>query len=140
MDSELKTTSSAGNLVLQRLLAKIKHYLIISNISLGELMLSPAKSRADAVAGLEQQIERAYLSLSKGQANVRVRVADLRDSLPSVPRSQFDETLLTMASNGKASLYRLDNPAEIRTEDHEAALRTPTGEERHLVYLGGRGS
>jgi hypothetical protein len=37
-------------------------------------------------------------------------------------------------------LYRLDNPAEIRPEDRDAVLRTPSGEDRHIVYLGGRGS
>ena len=83
---------------------------------------------------------RAYFSLSKGQTNVRVRIADLRHLLASIPRLKLDQALLDMASSGKASLYRLDNPAEIHAEDRDAVLLTPSGEERHVVYLGGRGS
>ena len=89
---------------------------------------------------VEDRLTRAYFALSNGQTNVRVRIADLRRLLSSIPRVKFDEALLGMASSGKASLYRLDNPAEIRPEDREAVLRTPSGEERHVVYLGGRGS
>jgi hypothetical protein len=64
----------------------------------------------------------------------------LRHQLSSISRVKFDQALLDMASSGKASLYRLDNPAEIRPEDRDAVLRTPSGEDRHIVYLGGRGS
>jgi hypothetical protein len=140
LDCDLNTTSSAGNGVLQRLLARLKVYTDRSQITLGELMLPAEKPREDGLPNLEDQIVRAYLAVSKEQTNVRVRLSDLRRALPSVPRTELNEALLGMASSGKASLYRLDNPAEIRAEDREAVLRTPSGEERHVVYLGGRGS
>ena len=89
---------------------------------------------------MEDSVARAYLSVSKGQMNVRVRIADLRHLLDSIPRLKLDQALLDMASSGKASLYRLDNPTEIHAEDRDAVLLTPSGEERHIVYLGGRGS
>jgi len=40
-------------------------------------------------------------------------------------------------SLGSLPLYPLDNPLDIRPEDRDAVLRTPTGDERHIVYLGG---
>jgi len=140
LDCDLNTTSSAGNGVLQRLFARLKDYIDRSQITLGELMLPVDTSGREGMANLEDQVVRAYLAVSNEQTNVRVRLYDLRRALSTVSKSKLDETLLSMASNGKASLYRLDNPAEIRPEDREAVLRTPSGEERHIVYLGGRGS
>jgi hypothetical protein len=82
----------------------------------------------------------AYYALSGGKANARVRLADLRRELAALPRPALDGALLDLATSGEASLYRLDNPAEIRPDDRDAVLRTPSGEERHIIYLGGRGS
>ncbi len=140
LDSELNTTSTAGNGILQRLLGKLKTYIDKANISLGDLMTPPGESTAGGAVDLDERIAGAYETISNGRTNVRVRLSELRASLPSVSRKEFDEALLRLASDGKASLYRLDNPAEIRAEDREAVLLTPSGEERHIVYLGGRSS
>lgn len=140
LDTELNTTSSAGNGILQRLLGRLKTYIDKENISLGDLMMPSDEETAGGSVSLEDQITGAYGTISNGQTNVRVRLSHLRAALPSVPRGLFDKALLGLESAGKASLYRLDNPAEIRSEDREAVLLTPSGEERHIVYLGGRGS
>ena len=140
LDCSLNTTSSAGNGVLQRLLARLKVYIDRTHIALGDLMLAAEKPEANGGRNLEEQVVEAYRAVSKDKTNVRVRLSDLRRALPTIPKSKLDEMLLGMASNGKASLYRLDNPAEISPEDREAVLRTPSGEERHIIYLGGRGS
>lgn len=146
LDADLRTRTPAGTEVLHRLLSRLKSFLDQRELSLGDLILtspSPSPSRQPDGADhddLQDQVSRAYLALSGGRENVRVRIADLRDRLSSTPRARLDQALLAMASAGKASLYRLDNPAEIRAEDRDAVLRTPTGEDRHIIYLGGRGS
>ena len=140
LDADLRTRTPAGTEVLHRLLLRLKTFIEQKQLSLGDLIL-PNKSE-ELVGGdnLEDRVTKAYLSLSGGQTNARVRIADLRRLLASIPGPKLDQTLLGMASSGKASLYRLDNPTEIHAEDRDAVLHTPSGEERHIIYLGGRGS
>ena len=127
---------------LQLLLVRLKAYFEAKHISLAEFISPPPAHKEDPpqnglVNGLDRRIEAAYYRLSGDQPNIRVRLADLRSALPGVPCSQLDRTLLSMESQGRAALYPLDNPLEIRPEDREAVLRTTTGDERHIVYLGG---
>jgi hypothetical protein len=140
LDADLRTKTPAGTDVLHRLLLRLKAHIERKKLSLGDL-LAPSGAD-DPVAGddLEIRVTKAYLSLSGGQMNVRVRIADLRHVLASTPRPKLDQALLGLASRGKASLYPLDNPAELHSEDRDAVLHTPSGEARHIVYLGGRGS
>jgi hypothetical protein len=138
LDADLSCRTPAGTVVLHRLLVRIKTFLDQEQISLGDLILPGETPTPVAGASVEDLVTTAYLTISKGQTNVRVRLAELRHFLPSIPRLAFDQALLGMASSGRASLYRLDNPSEIHPEDRDAALRTPSGEERHVVYLGGR--
>jgi hypothetical protein len=100
---------------------------------------SPASPPAPAPS-LESQIEASYLALSGGQRNVRVRLADLREQLRGADGTAIDRALDALAASGRASLYALDDPREIGPRDRYAALRTPTGEERHIIYLGGERS
>lgn len=89
---------------------------------------------------LPEQIERICDELSSGRENVRVRLAELRRHLNGRPKSEVDEVLLKMEREGKLSLYRLDDPREIQNDDREAVLLTSTGNERHILYLGGKSS
>ncbi len=140
LDADLSTRTQAGTEVLHRLLLRLKTCIDQKQLSLGDLILPGARKPTDNEQDMEDRVASAYFSLSKGQNNVRVRIADLRHVLASIPRLKLDQALLDMASSGKASLYRLDNPAEIQAEDRDAVLLTPSGEERHVVYVGGRGS
>jgi DNA-binding PadR family transcriptional regulator len=139
LDADLTTRSPAGTEVLRRLLLRLRIFVDRKQISLADLIM-PSETAADGVANVEDRITQAYLALAKAQINVRVRIADLRRLLSTIPRPRLDEALLDMAASGKASLYRLDDPTQIHAEDRAAVLRTPSGEERHIVYLGGRGS
>ena len=114
LDADLSTRTPAGTAVLHRLLLKLKTFIDRKQLSLGDLLVPGTGKLEDDEGDTEDRVSRAYLSLSKGQMNVRVRIADLRHLLDSIPRSKLDQALLDMASSGKASLYRLDNPAEIR--------------------------
>lgn len=154
LDGDLKTQSYAGTEVLRLLLLKLKTFLDRRDLALGDLFApgeaQPATESApvvpiDSVDGdgdgdAARRIASAYMGLSGGQTNVRVRLRDLRRAAPSIPRAEFDRALFDLEARGEASLYRLDNPHEIGPEDREAVLRTPLGEDRHIIYLGGRGS
>jgi hypothetical protein len=148
-------TKASTTAILERLLDRLNTYLDARQLSLAELlgpspdggMSGPADLPGPDVnqgtsdpADLPRQIETAYYRLSDNQPNVRVRLADLRAALPGVPRHQLDDALLRMATQGRAALYALDDPLELRPEDREAVLRTPAGDERHIIYLGGPGS
>ncbi len=148
LDGDLTTRTPAGTEVLRLLLLRLKTFLDHRDLSLGDLF-APGETEptadgptADARANgdIAGRVASAYLALSGGEANVRVRLADLRRAVASVPRTDLDRALFDLEANGEASLYRLDNPNEIGPEDREAALRTPLGEERHIIYLGGRRS
>lgn len=122
---------------LQALLALLKTHLDAHALSLAEFMSPPTSGPPP---GAEEQIERAYYRITGGKANTRVRLADLRAELPDIPRERLDGTLLEMATKGAAALYPLENPLEIHPQDRDAVLLTPTGHERHILYLGGRPS
>lgn len=152
LDAELKTRSSLAVPVLQRLLARLKNFFENQDqtVSFGQLIqqsrpkavASPDDSPAGngRVADLERAIRETCLELGAGRENVRVRLSELRVRMNEVPGPLLDGTLLEMERAGKLSLYSLDNPQEIRPEDRGAALRTAAGNERHIVYFGGRAS
>jgi hypothetical protein len=122
---------------LQKILVCLKAHLNAHGYSLADFITGPPPERP---ADIDKLIESAYFGLSGGRANVRVCLADLRAALPDIPRDRLDATLLAMATRGGVALYPLENPVEIQPRDREAVLRTPTGNERHLVYLGGQPS
>jgi hypothetical protein len=126
---------------LQKLLGCLKAYLDDRGVSLAEFLTRPSTSESRLPLGEpegdEQRIERAYYQLSGGRPNERVRLAALRAELPDIPRERLDVVLLAMATRGGVALYPLENPLEIGPQDREAVLRTPSGHERHLIYLGG---
>ncbi|MDG3007610.1 hypothetical protein [Paludisphaera mucosa] len=140
LDADLNTRTPAGVEVFRLFLLGLKRYLDRSDVSLGDL-LAPAPAPAPALDGeVAALATRAYYAASGGRPNVRVRLAELRRALPAVPRAALDRALLDLQTRGEATLYRLDDPREIRPEDRDAVFHTPSGEERHVVYLGGRGS
>jgi GNAT superfamily N-acetyltransferase len=92
------------------------------------------------VAGHEKSAWEAYHKVSKGESNVRVQLADLRKEMAHVPRHEQDKALLALSDKGHASMWRNDDPRTVTAAHKEAALRTPSGEDRHLVYMGGESS
>jgi len=150
LDGDLKTNTNAGTEVLRLLLLKLKTFLDRRDLSLGDLFApggaesessAPAESSDGELDGdIASRVTLAYMTLSGGQTNVRVRLADLRRAVASIPRPELDRALFDLEARGEASLHRLDNPHEIGPEDREAVLRTPLGEDRHIIYLGGRRS
>jgi hypothetical protein len=141
LDADLNTKSTAGTEVLRLVLLRLKGFLERRELSIGELLADAPAPRAEGgdgdAAGLASS---TYYAITGGRPNVRVHLAELRRRLPAVPRVDLDRALLDLQAKGEATLYRLDDPREIREEDRDAVFLTPSGEERHIVYLGGRGS
>lgn len=157
LDGDLKVNTNAGTEILRLLLLKLKSHLDRRGLSLGDLFTTdeprpaaesettepatiPIRSSVDGDGDLARLVARAYQRLSGGESNVRVRLRDLRRDLASIPRADLDRALFDLEARGEASLYRLDNPNEIGPADREAVLRTSLGEERHIIYMGGRRS
>jgi DNA-binding PadR family transcriptional regulator len=135
LEAPLPSRSTAAVPVLHALLTKLKPVLKKHNIPLIEI-LAPAEPIKPVGDGeeLESRVHEAYFRLSGGKANVRVRLAQLRQALPDVARDTLDRLLLKLQRAEKLVLYPLDDPQEISPEDIEAAI-TLTGFSNHIIYM-----
>jgi len=96
---------------------------------------SPAPAEALASFDtLADQVRQAYLHVSGGQFDVRVRLRDLRPLLEKLSRAEQDHTLLRMQSEGWLVLYPNDDPLDRDAAD-EAAAMVVGDRHRDLVYL-----
>ena len=91
---------------------------------------APGPSVADA----KKVVTTAYLKLTGGQFDERVRVADLRVEAQGLSPSELDRTLMQLLRQGVAHLMPLDDPHD-RTSRDDAAAVNVAGRPRHLVYL-----
>ena len=142
---ELPEQSHFAVLVFYELLKKIGAYLQQKKISLGEILRcqdipdEPLERTSESVPiaplDLETRIRQAYLQASGGEYVVRVRLAQLRQLLPDVPREILDKTLIQMELARKVTLMHLDDPQEIRSADEQAVLNIG-GHTNHIVYMG----
>jgi hypothetical protein len=133
-----------SSLVLEKLLKKLKRFVDANeNVALANLFcpdapetpgISDRHNGKQDLKSDEKSIREAYLQVSGGKFNVRVRLCDLRKALPSMPRERFDEVMLAMQKDGKLVMYNLDDPSEIGPEDEQAAIDI-FGQKRHIVYM-----
>lgn len=93
----------------------------------------PFESPQAAVSPRES-IQNAIYEAGGKQLETRVRLADLREALPNVPRKQLDETLKQMQTDGDLVLYRNDDPQDMTPRDRGAQLMLGN-DPRDLVYL-----
>jgi hypothetical protein len=145
--------SKAASPILRALLTQLGQFLEPRGLVLADVMLRPDPSRLSLPDGsgalgageqareqrapsgqLRGRIRDTVLGLTGGRSRQRVRLAALRERLPELPRRELDSILLAMQSDEQLVLYRLDNPAELRPADEQAALLIGTSP-RHLVYL-----
>ena len=154
LQTELSPDSTAASPILHHVLSQLGAFFARRGLTLADLF-SPAALPADDVSApvtltsdappprseheenhLRDQIRAALGRLGQGRARRRLRLADVRHELAKVPRLELDAALLAMQSDGELILYRLDNRAELRPRDDEAALHVGDAP-RHLVYLEG---
>jgi hypothetical protein len=154
LGARLSPGSTAASPILHHVLSQLGDFFAQRGLTLSDLFSpgAPAADEADAPATLasdappprsedeetrvRDQIRATLGRLGQGRARRRVRLADVRETLATIPRRRLDAALLAMQSDGELVLYRLDNRAELRPRDHEAALHVGDAP-RHLVYLEG---
>lgn len=97
-----------------------------------ELRTAPKEIEPD----LSQRVRQAYLAVSGGVSNTRVRLLDMVKHLRDVPKSMLDEHLVAMQRTGQFGLvlWSLDDPRDITSEDDQAAVSV-SGIKRHIVYM-----
>lgn len=132
LDAKLSDKSPESGPVLQRVLTLLKAYMETNNVSLYEFIRG-VKQETE-VENIEGRIREAYLKASKGQTHVRVRLAELRNLLPDIPREQLDDALRRLKRRDKIILYPLDDPQQITSSDKQAALNL-SGRDRHIMIL-----
>ncbi len=141
-----KSTEAAA--ALQGLLHRLVPFLEKNDLALASLFMDSVSTEADQASedpneqsppvedssAVRQLIESSCLGLSGGERQQRISLAALRAHLPQVPRDVLDQELIALQRELKLVLYREDNTAALRPEDHEAAL-VVGGSPRHLVLL-----
>ncbi len=83
---------------------------------------------------LRARIREAYLAVTGNRVNTRARLCHVREQLSDIERDALEETLKRMQREQQASLYPLDNKAEITDADRNAAIYFGS-EPRHLLWI-----
>jgi len=136
------STSTNVTIALRGLLPRLKNYLKQSGTPLAEILsavappIAAVEDAPPAPAAIDEAIRSAYLALSGGQWETRVRLVHLRERLAAFPRNEQDAALLQMQAAGRLVLYRLDDPQDTFDADRAAALYLGS-DARHLVYMKG---
>lgn len=133
--------------VLEKLIAALVHYLSRTDGRLADVIstapptVAPSAVAPGGPAGQDrfavdpaERIRATCLALSGGQMERRIRLADLRRALGDLTRENVDQTLRAMDRSRLIQLMALETPAEISSEDREAAI-TIAGRALQLVYL-----
>jgi len=144
MDAELSVRSTAGAFVLRDLLARLAVFAKLRNLPLAEILAAaPPSSPARGVlhiepptqpADLRERIRAAFLELTGGTLNTRVRLADLRALLPDLDCARLDEALSRISREDGTTLMQIDDRTDITESDRDAALYIGT-EPRHLLWI-----
>lgn len=147
--SELSRTPYAAP-ILQNLLVKLGQYLNAQQVSLAEVLTgaptggSGESTSEDSASGnfsdlsvddLIQKIRQAYVSIPDGESGFRVRLYELREHLPGIPKQQMNEALLLMQERGDISLLAAEDLQEIKADDVSAAIDIGGGDKRYFAYL-----
>jgi len=121
----LRKLSQEKNLTFSELLTRYRS----SSAANGDLSDAMLEERLPA------QVRHVCQKLQKHLRTDRLRLTHIRRELGSVANDVLNKTLLAMDSRGEVTLYQMDDPLEITAEDRAAALMTPSGQARHILYL-----
>jgi hypothetical protein len=139
LDADLPKRSTAGSVVLQAWLTRIKAFLEARGLALADVFgPQPAAERGAPAtlgdAGVRERIRKAYLELTGGRLNSRALLRDVREKLKDIDRGTVDAALRQMQREQEASLYQLDNQVEITDADRTAAIYFGS-EPRHILWI-----
>ena len=128
--------------VLEKLIQALVRFLARNDVRLAEVIAtirppqqhttSPLQAGSPPI--IEDQIRAACLSLTGGEYERRVRLADLRRALSGLSRDELDEVLLQMDQLRDIQLMMLEQPSDVTPEDREAAIFL-AGHPLHILYL-----
>jgi hypothetical protein len=127
LDATLPDRSTAGAAILQAWLTRLKAYLAAENLALADLL-------APRSASAPPDLRKAYLALTGGALNQRVRLSDFRARLANVDRGALDAALTEAHGRDGLHLSSSDNPPELTAADRAAALDYK-GERMHFVWI-----
>ena len=142
LDAEIMASKFAVG-ALAGLLKMLDRHLKRHRIALGAFAaegeidgIEPEPESGTAGETLEERIRSAYLNVSGGGFNVRIRLAQLKSNLADVPADSLAEALIRMQKTGRHGLvlWPLDDPRDIFPEDEAAAVNV-AGVRRHIVYM-----
>jgi hypothetical protein len=146
LNARLPAKSYAGSKILEAWLTRLKTFMRAHDFALADILSTPDKFRAGEqppdipatptldYAQVRERIRRAYLDVTGGRLNARALLRDIRDRCKDVDHTVLDETLRRMQVEQEASLYQLDNRAEITDADRAAAIHFG-GEPRHILWI-----
>jgi len=147
LDASLPKRSTAGSIVLQDWLTRLKAFMETRGLALADVLAPsppPPSGNSHSVnyrprpsidyGVLRSRIRKAYLELTGDRLNTRVLLRDLRSKLIDIERNVLDEALKRMQREQEASLYRIDNRIEITDADRDAAIYFGS-EPRHLLWI-----
>jgi hypothetical protein len=83
---------------------------------------------------LRTRIRQAYLAVTGNRVNTRARLRDIREKLHDMDPAALEATLKRMQREQQATLYPLDNKAEIADADRTAAIYFGS-EPRHILWI-----
>jgi hypothetical protein len=133
LDSNLPKRSTAGTTILQAWLTQLKAFMEARGLVLSDI-LGPQQQQLIDYPTVRQRIRTAYLDLTGGRFNTRAHLSNIRERLKDIDRATLDEVLIRMQREQEASLYQLDNRAEITDADHTAAIYVGS-EPRHILWI-----
>ena len=149
--------STAGSAILQEWLRRLSVYLSGHNVPLASVLglqdgapsdekgkhhdtpatpppPTPPLAPPPDYAALRARIRQAYFDLTGGRLNARALLADIRAKLADVDRATLDNSLKRMQHEEEASLYQLDNKAELTDADRAAAIYFGS-DPRHILWI-----
>jgi hypothetical protein len=83
---------------------------------------------------LRARIRQAYLAITGNRVNTRARLHDIREKLHDIDPVTLEAALKRMQREQQATLYPLDNKAEITDADRNAAIYFGS-EPRHILWI-----
>ncbi len=132
-DIELPKSQDAAA-ALQGLLRRLVPFLRHRDLTLAEVFEENAGCPPSSE--LEDRVLVAAASLVGASGAREVRIADLRERMATVPRSDLDAALLKLHDARRIVLSRDDNTAKLTETDRTAALAVGEAP-RHFFYLKG---
>lgn len=143
LDHELPSGSSAGTPILRAWLTRLKAYMEARNVPLAEVLVPPLPKTEGATVtatgqpgyeALRARIRQAYFAVTGNRAHTRARLSEVRQKLGDIDRRVLDDALTRMQREQQATLFPLDDKAEITDADRSAAIYFGD-QPRHILWI-----